>query len=321
MSKAYITIGLPGSGKSTWAKKFLIDNPETHYTNNDEIREEIYKTLCDRTWSKKIEKLVQARRSVDISKAACDANSSPQDIIIDNTHCNPYALNAIQKECLELGFEIELIDFRHVPVEECIRRDSLREGNKRVGEEVIRKMAKYLKNEQVKPLPKWNRLSGLPSCIIVDIDGTLAEMCDRSPYDEKKVYGDFVRSHVLWTVNALIERYGFKCFICTGRSENCIEETSSYLIDKCLLHPTNVVIPSIDKFYEGYGCLPVDLHMRQKDDRRSDYIVKREMYEKFIKDKYSVFAVFDDRASVVRKCWSELNLPVFRCGVIDDDEF
>lgn len=39
MSKLYITIGLIGSGKSTWAKKFAIENPNTKIVSGDDLRE------------------------------------------------------------------------------------------------------------------------------------------------------------------------------------------------------------------------------------------------------------------------------------------
>jgi hypothetical protein len=63
------------------------------------------------------------------------------------------------------------------------------------------------------------------------------------------------------------------------------------------------------------------LLMRAANDRRRDSLVKRELYDQHVAGRYSVLAVFDDRAQVIRECWGQLGLPVFRCGVIDQDEF
>ena len=47
--------------------------------------------------------------------------------------------------------------------------------------------------------------------------------------------------------------------------------------------------------------------MRKTKDFRSDSIIKTEIYNEFIKDKYFVDLVLDDRDSVV-KTWRDLGL-------------
>jgi hypothetical protein len=59
--------------------------------------------------------------------------------------------------------------------------------------------------------------------------------------------------------------------------------------------------------------------MRPIDDRRKDSIYKKEMYETYIKPDYNVMVVFEDRPQVIRECWKPLNIPVFNCGIIDND--
>jgi hypothetical protein len=56
--------------------------------------------------------------------------------------------------------------------------------------------------------------------------------------------------------------------------------------------------------------LCVELYMRKTDDYRDDTIVKRELYENYIKDKFNVVAVFDDRPKVLRM-WRKLGLFTF----------
>jgi predicted kinase len=317
--KAYITIGLPASGKSTWAKNFVRENPNTIRINNDDIRNAIYRSIFesdeDRVWSPEIESRVRAERS----EAILLAYEAGRDIIIDNTHCNSKPLRATQEECRNLGFEIEIKDFRHVTAEECIRRDSLREGHERVGEEVIRRMEKLLLAE--KPKQKRERKTskyadslpdledtGKPKCIIVDADGTIFARVNRSPYDETKVYDDVTRNFVVGTVDMFVQADEFaQVFIFSGRSEACRADTVKWLNDKCGWR-----VDSDTK---------VKLFMRGANDRRRDSLVKLDLYNEHVKDKFDVVAVFDDRAQVIRECWKPLGLPVFRCGLIDEDEF
>lgn len=50
-----------------------------------------------------------------------------------------------------------------------------------------------------------------------------------------------------------------------------------------------------------------ELYFRDADDFRKDDIVKREIYEKYIHNKYKVLFVVDDRVSVV-KMWRSIGL-------------
>lgn len=312
MRKAYITIGLPASGKSTWAKEFCEKNSTEQNViiriNNDDIRNSIYESLNHRNWSPMIEEEVRKSREILISsRAECGS-----DIVIDNTHLNPKTLNSTKKFCEKHGYVVEIVDFRHIPLEECIRRNSLREGNSKVDENVIRDMYnKFMKTPTDRDLPQWEPES-IHNCIIVDIDGTLAQMKDRGPYDEHKVYQDDVRNHVLMTVKALKKMHPeFKVFVFTGRSVKCSEQTVKWLEDKCGFFVSNY------HDEEDHFRMNVELHMRKENDRRRDSEVKMDMYKEFVEYNYNVFAVFDDRPQVIRECWKVLNLPVFNCGVID----
>lgn len=310
MKKAYITVGLPGSGKSTWAQKFMDEYSNILIVNNDTIREQIYKKLGHRNWSKQIENQVKDIREQYISQAA----SAGCDVIVDNTHLNPPVREYIIKYCESLGFKVEIVDFRHVPIDECIERDSKREGHKKVGEQVIRKMHKnFLKEDSGdKSLPEWHPTSEKQNCIIVDIDGTLAKMKDRGPYDEHLVYNDDVRKHVLTVVLSLMQTMeDLKVFVFSGRSDRAFDETVRWLNDKCGLFVENSSTNSIQPECN------VELHMRKSNDNRRDCFVKNDMFDYSVKDRYNVMAIFDDRPQVIRECWKVLNLPVFNVGVID----
>jgi len=139
----------------------------------------------------------------------------------------------------------------------------------------------------------------LPTCIIVDIDGTLAHMNGRSPYDYTKVSTDLVDK----TVRDIVLNYFWEgretdpkipatyVVIVSGREDGCKEETIQWLSDNGILYD--------------------ELHMRKHDDHRDDRIVKKEIYETAIKPRYNVRFVLDDRDRVV-KMWREQGLKVLQ---------
>ncbi len=59
------------------------------------------------------------------------------------------------------------------------------------------------------------------------------------------------------------------------------------------------------------------LHMRKSGDMRKDSIVKKEIYDEFILDKYNLAFVLDDRDQVVR-VWRDLGLT---CLQVDYGDF
>jgi hypothetical protein len=53
------------------------------------------------------------------------------------------------------------------------------------------------------------------------------------------------------------------------------------------------------------------LHLRAVGDHRKDAVVKREIFDREVRDRYRVVGVFDDRMQVVAM-WRELGLTVFQ---------
>ena len=298
---AWITVGLPASGKSTWAREHVAQNPDTVIVTNDIIRNDYMDCNQISKWTPQVEEYVRSQRELAIRTA----KFKHLNVVVDNTHMNPKTRKQTMEFCQSLGYTVEQVDFQHVSVEECVQRDAQRAGRAQVGEKVIRDMyRKFSPRPAEGELPAWKQDPRLRKAIIVDLDGTVAQMVARGPYDEHLVYSDTVREHVLITIKALI-REGFYVIFMSGRSNRCQDESDRWLKEVCELIP--------DKQYT--------LLMRSENDRRRDSWVKRDLYEQFVKDQYSVMSVFDDRASVIRQCWKPLGLPVFRCGLIDSDEF
>lgn len=133
-----------------------------------------------------------------------------------------------------------------------------------------------------------------PRAIICDIDGTLALIGNRNPYDYTDVINDqpnfpiigILNTHVfLDNLNPHWERT--RIILMTGREETCREDT--------------------EKWLDHNGVIFDELYMRPEGDRRKDYVVKQELYEQHIKKNLAVMFVLEDRNKAV-KMWRYLGL-------------
>jgi predicted kinase len=276
MSKVYVTIGLPASGKSTWAKEFVMKNPNTKMVSKDDLRA----TLDNGKWSEANEKWVLKVRDSIILQAIADK----KDIVVHDTN---FGKNVARIESLIKGkAELIIRDFTDVPVETCIERDSRRQYP--VGEKVIMKMWKtYLKPAVVAP----EYVIGGKFVVICDLDGTIALMGSRNPYDASTCERDEINP----VVDDILQNRDV--IFVSGRSDDYRPETSRWLAK------------------HGYGNFP--LFMRFHNDNRDDRIVKQEIYEAEIKGIYNVLFVLDDRNKVVQM-WRDNGL---RCLQVAEGDF
>lgn len=281
MNKLLVLKGLPASGKSTFAKSLESGVMSTHgnvpwvRVNKDEIR--LDKRLFPEGYNfknKKHEKRVIAERDRIVRQALSEKKS----VVVDDTNLNPVHIKkllAIAKE-FDVVFEVD-DSFLKVPLQECIDRDRKRETS--VGASVIRKMF----HQYIKKAPTALEYDpSLPMVIICDIDGTLAHMNDkRSPYDWEKVGVDEVDPGVAHLVDS-IKCIGYaKVFLFSGRNEVCRPQTEEWLERN-------------DIDYD-------ELYMRPSDQNDlDDRIIKADMLENYVKGKYNVLFVVDDRPKVCR---------------------
>jgi predicted kinase len=290
MQTLTMTRGLPASGKTTWAKEQVKkSNGQIKRINKDDLR-----AMIDAgEWSDSNEKLVLKVRDEMIRRFLNEG----KDVIVDDTNLAPKHEAALQQIAENFRINFHVQDFTDVSLSTCLKRDSER-GNS-VGEKVIKTMYNtYLKQKshvaQYSILP---HNPDLPNCIIVDIDGTLAHMVDRSPYDYTKVSTDVLDE----TVAQIVRKYGRQeafdlmpenyVIIVSGRQDTCREDTKRWLADNDVAY--------------------TELYMRAEGDIREDSIVKKEIYEQFIKPRYNVRFVLDDRDRVV-KMWREQGLKVLQ---------
>jgi len=286
--KLLILKGIPSSGKTLFAKELIKKEPEKwKRVNKDDLR----LMIDGGHWSSKNEKLILKVRNVLIATFLKNGFS----VIVDDTNLKPAHETDIRKlveDYKDLVGEVEVeVKFFDVPLETCIKRDSERANS--VGKKVIVDMwKKYL----APPREEYKKEKNLMSAIQIDIDGTLAVMGKRSPYDWQKVDIDTVNE----SVKAIIDKFNssHQIIILSGRDSVCREKT--------------------EKWLKKNGIEYDALFMREEGDNRSDVIVKRELFEKNVRGKYNVDFVMDDRLSVSR-LWHQMGLYLFRVGDPDAD--
>ena len=133
--------------------------------------------------------------------------------------------------------------------------------------------------------------------IICDIDGTLAHMQNRSPYDWDKVGDDVVDKTIKEILRTFYNTSEYAIILISGRNDVCRQITERWLGKNYI-------------FYDA-------LYMRNHNDYRPDEVIKKEIYDKHIKDKYDVEFVLDDRNKVV-KMWRGIGL---KCLQVEEGDF
>lgn len=281
-----MTRGLPGSGKTTWAKGVVEgSNGEIVRVNKDDIRLELGKP-----WSQDVENEVIYIRDIRIMTAL----ESGKSVISDDTNFARKHKVRLAQIAGQVGATFEIKDFKDVPVEVCIERDSKRPENQRVGEKVIWDMHKKYIQPQVVEVKRFvQTASGLQKAVICDLDGTLSlfdEKGHRGPYDASKADQDDINESVLGLLWAMINQ-DYEVIFVSGREEVYKPQTLLFLA-KC-------------------GLESQPLFMRAKGDFRKDWIVKNELFLNNIANKWEIVFILDDRDQVV-KMWRDMGLQCFQ---------
>lgn len=285
MKKVIITKGLPASGKTTWAKG-MVEKEHYKRISKDDLR----LMLDNSRWSKENEKIIVSCRN----KILIELLQSGVNVIVDDTNFEHKHWEDV-KEIVDLHNTFNAKTpknmycleekFFDADVEDCVKRDLKRTIS--VGEKVIRGMYdKYLKPKSDCYLPD----ASLQRAIICDLDGTLALLNGRDPYEPDTVINDELNIPVAEAVKSLLA-HGYQVIFMSGRFEKYRNETTEWL--------------SKNGFNEG------KLLMRADNDTRRDAIIKRELFDKHVRDYYNVTLVLDDRQQVV-DMWRNLGLSVFQ---------
>ena len=130
MPKLILLVGVPGSGKSTYAKDYMEHNSNVVHLSSDGIRAELYGDESTQGNPAEVFGLMQKR--------AIEALNNGQDVIYDATNVTRKDRAGIIGVCPRFAqIEAHII---WAPIEVCIERDAARDRT--VGKAVIDKMLK-----------------------------------------------------------------------------------------------------------------------------------------------------------------------------------
>lgn len=297
-ARVVVLRGLPASGKSTVSKHVVAGAAgRAVRINNDDINTMFFGRAFG-GFDSDVAGLLRKVR-INLLKAAL-SQPDVKLVIVDNTNLSVRTVKELEHVARMFNAEFIVEDhFLQVDVETCVARDAKRETP--VGRDVIHRMFKQASG--LKPyrsdfihVEPYHNDESLPHVVIVDVDGTLALMGERKPYDWGLVHLDKPNTPVVNLVKSL-RNDGHEVIIMSGRDEVCRDATQAFLDE-----------------HVGEGLV---LHMRGNKDGRQDYVVKHELFQEHIADKYHVKFVLDDRDQVIKLWRDGLQVPVFQ--VADGD--
>lgn len=309
MTKLWVMRGLSGSGKSTKARE-IADANDAVVVCRDDLRKHLLGTY----WTGK--KVDEDRVSIAEQATVLAFLKDGVSVVVDATHLHPPYVRKWAKEATRLAVEFEVVDVVE-DVDECRRRDHQRmlDGGRYVGDKVIEDQAKRAKRPVItaepfiiEPVPY---MDDLPDCILVDIDGTVAKMTGRSPFDYSRVLEDDVHENIAWLIRTIYYSHVPRCdgeapvdiIFMSGRDDTCRVDTERWLdmhdipYDRLIMRPAD--------FKDANG------------NKAPDYQVKYHLFNEHIRGKYNVRVVFDDRQQVV-DMWRQLGL---NCAQVAEGEF
>lgn len=299
MSKIKVTRGLPGSGKSTWAKAWVNEDP----ANRTRVSRDDLRYMSFGAYSGLSQE--QENAITGMEQALVRAGiAAGKEVVVDAMHLRArYA-----KKWFEFADDVEFKDFE-------IDYDTLMErGDQRIRFGAFKSVPlvtlhTMYNNLTVKgalrPAPERPEIpegpmvelyvpdKKKPTAFIFDIDGTLARLDEdnpRSHYDYTRVIEDLPNGEIVAMANDLDDT-GAYIILVSGRDSLCRKDTETWL--------------------QQYRVPYHKLYMRPEGDDRRDDVIKLELFNEHIRSDYNVLGVFDDRDRVV-KLWRSLGIRTYQ---------
>jgi predicted kinase len=137
MGKKLIVLqGIPASGKSFWAKQYVLESPLTRVRiNRDDIR-----NMLGKYWVTSREDLVTSIEFISVKEAL----SFDYDVVVDSTNLNKNSINRWKMLAEDENAEIEFKPF-YISLEEAIIRDSKRDAP--VGKQTVERFYNKYNNK------------------------------------------------------------------------------------------------------------------------------------------------------------------------------
>lgn len=307
--KAVICIGVSASGKSTWAKEQCKEFGWIQI-ERDTYREML---LCTKFQAPKSNEPYICSGNIwkywkfnssnedfitdEVNAEIARAHIHDLNIVISDTNLHVGRRLALKYKLEKLNYEVEFKVFgQDLSLDELWKRDTYRKNS--VGHSTI--ASQYKKFREEFPKYQLKDATGKPEAVIFDVDGTLANISDRSPFDWMRV-GEDTPNELLFISMIAYFQSGYHIIIMSGRDEVCRDITRSWIVENAI------------KF--GCNCnFKFDLHMRKQDDQRKDTIVKAELFMNHVDGNYDVVGVYDDRPAVLINVWMDMQFKVYCCG-------
>lgn len=269
----HLTVGLPGSGKSTWALQQLQEHPDWVRANRDTIRAAMFSET--NPWRPSEKEVTQ--QEIAIVDAALTTGKS---VIVDDTNLSEKTKNTWFNLAKKHYCVCHVEDFTHVPLQTCIDRDKQRTGKARVGEGVIQNMALRYNLIQWPDKP----------IVIVDIDGTLANANHRLHHvrTQPKNWPAFFAAAIHDPVNEPVYNW-----VCALAPTHTVTVVSGRALDQS----QEITVDWLREKNVPYNYL----FMRNSYDYREDWLVKSEILRRL--PQHLIDFSIDDRWQVVEKCW------------------
>jgi len=295
-----ILVGAPGSGKTTFAKYFIRTEENWMRLSRDDFRTMhfTYSNLSPHE-EMMITDMIDASIFALLKKRC--------NVIIDATHCRAdYLEHYINKfnHLADISFKIFEVDSK-VIAQRCEKR------NQETGKFISSKVQQHFLNDlwalkkvfDFSSRPRVDERVGiqkqdksLPKAIICDLDGTLALMDKRNPFDATNADMDDLNEPVANVLKAFAAQE-YQILLVSGRENRFREPTL--------------------RFLEKNGILYHQLWMRPSGDYRKDSIIKQEIFEAEISGNYYIDFVLDDRDQVVDMWRKVLMIPCFQVNYGD----
>ena len=314
--KMILTVGVPGSGKSTIAKQLKAADPENVVVvERDETRTMIAGEGYHR---KNPDKQVENQVTVINEKLIKQGLAAGKTVVVSDTNINPRNVQNVTKIGRDYGAEISFEHF-DVPPEECKRRNKARgaAGGREVPHHVMERMISQAYGDdghlkEMKMASKTGKLFFVPKstpgsrlidkynqkaefdnpitergAVIVDVDGTLASNAHDAEgflhQPDGKQYDKFFKAIAKAPVNSQVRDLA-------NRMRD--EEGLNIVL---LTGRSDSAAAELLQFVKKSGIKASRVICKKADDFRPDYDFKHEVIENMKKDGLVPVHAIDDR--------------------------